>query len=64
LELSDKGKHDNFLWIAMFFSIGYFLWLRIIVDWDWQYYIVGLSITVILLAVFFYGKKEIVKKKN
>ena len=56
--MTDKGKHDNFLWIAMFFSIGYFLWLKMVVDWSWEYYVVGLSITIILLAVFFYGKKE------
>ncbi len=42
----------------MFFSIGYFLWLKMVVDWDWYYWILGFSITVILLVLYFYGKKE------
>jgi len=53
---------DKFLWIAAFFSIGYFLFLRRIVDWNWEYFILGTIILSILLGLFFYGKKKDVKK--
>jgi len=53
---------DKFLWIAAFFSIGYFLFLRRIVDWNWEYFILGTIILSILLGLFFYGKKKEVKK--
>lgn len=48
----------------MFFSIGYFFWLKMVVDWDWGYWILGVSITIILLAFYFYGKSKEVKNEK
>jgi len=53
---------DKFLWVGAFFSIGYFLLLRMIVDWNWGYFILGTIILSIFLGLFFYGKKKEVKK--
>jgi len=53
---------NKFLWIGAFFSIGYFLLLRMIVDWNWEYFTLGTIILSIFLGLFFYGKKKEIKK--
>ena len=48
----------------MFFSIGYFLWLKMVVDWDWNYWILGFTITMILLGLWFYGRSKEIKNEK
>jgi len=48
----------------MFFSIGYFLWLKMVVDWTWYYWILGVTITIILLGFYFHGKSKWMKNEN